>query len=98
MRNPKSNIKRNMEIWALKMTVSFAEVPAPGSVSFTWDGQDYQLVGSEPHTRQDGSETTLLLWSTNCQACGVEMTTMTPMTMTNSPRRKCDDHKRRIAR
>jgi len=61
----------------------------------------FQLVGSVPYTRLDGTATTLALWRGHCRQCGNAFTIATPMPVEDSrmsskafERVHCDAHKR----
>jgi hypothetical protein len=60
-----------------------------------FDGQRYELVRSEPYTRQDGGETALLVWQSNCPVCGALFEVRTPAKASKfQPNRRCSKHKR----
>jgi hypothetical protein len=56
-------------------------------------GQDYLLVGTEPHTRKDGSKTKLAIWQSDCAECGAVFECRSPIIAPPQTRR-CDEHKR----
>ena len=59
------------------------------------DGQRYDCVGSEPYTRRDGRQTTLLVWETRCPVCNQPFELRTPAQSRNfTPSRRCQKHKR----
>ena len=59
------------------------------------DGQRYELIGTEPYTRRDGSETTLSLWQSECPVCGKAFEVRTPARARKfEPSRRCEKHKR----
>lgn len=43
----------------------------------TKDGRVFTLVGTEPYTRKDGTETALDLWEGACKVCGAAYTVKT---------------------
>jgi hypothetical protein len=55
-------------------------------------GQDYLLVGTEPHIRKDGSKTKLAEWQSDCAKCGAVFECRSPITAPPQ-RRPCDRHK-----
>jgi len=58
-------------------------------------GQKYDFVRSEPYTRLDGSETTLLVWQSDCPVCGALFEIRTPTNARKfQPNRRCSKHKR----
>ena len=56
--------------------IEFATAPPIGTI-VRLDDQAYELRGTKPHTRQDGSASMLLDWETQCPKCGApfELTT-----------------------
>lgn len=63
-----------------------------GLVAFSryYDGQRYQLIGFEPHTKRDGEETVLACWASNCAECGQPFSLATVARATKfSPSRRC---------
>ncbi len=69
-------------------SIDFDVVPEVGMVVM-FHGQRYAMTGVRPHTRQDGSETTLIVWSTHCARCGDPFELAT--TARCSPNRRCGD-------
>jgi hypothetical protein len=65
----------------------------------TFDGQQYELVGEQPHTCHDGTETMLSVWRSHCPTCGEPFETRTPSRARKfQPGRRCPQHKRPGAR
>ena len=60
-----------------------------------YDGQRYELVGTEPYTRTDGGETELSVWQSECPVCGevFEVRTL-GRAQKFEPNRRCGKHKR----
>jgi hypothetical protein len=57
--------------------------------------QRYVFVGIVPHTRRDGTRTTLLRWRSACPQCDAPFECSTPSEATRfNPNRRCDEHKR----
>lgn len=50
----------------------------------TKNGQEFRLVGERPHTRKDGSPTTLGIWESNCVVCGAAFTVSVPLLASRS--------------
>jgi hypothetical protein len=64
-----------------------------------FDSQLYEFVRIEPHTRRDGTETTLRVWRSHCVHCGEPFEVRTPARSKHfSPSRRCQKHKRPGAR
>lgn len=59
-------------------------------------GQRYVCSGFRPHTKRDGSATTLAVWQSHCAECGelFEFTAPTRTLRPFMPNRRCADHKR----
>ncbi len=58
-------------------------------------GQVYSLVGTVPHTRRDGSPTTLAVWQSHCADCGAAFRfTLPAFVQQFSPNRRCGLHAR----
>ena len=57
-------------------------------------GQEYELLGEEPHRRRDGKMTTLRVWLTRCATCGQETVVKTPNGGSFVPSRRCEEHRR----
>ena len=55
--------------------------------------KNYSLVGFEPHTKRDGSQTRLAVWKTDCSECGAEFMTRSPMLQLPESKR-CAEHRR----
>jgi hypothetical protein len=70
----------------------FDTVP-PLETVLTYDGQKYRLSAIEPHQRQDGSWTSLLVWVTFCPRCEAPVVVRTSLSM-HSLNRRCERHKR----
>jgi hypothetical protein len=59
------------------------------------DGQEYRAVGEEPHTRQDGTATTLVRWQSRCAECGQLFDVLLAKTATRfNPNRRCQKHRK----
>lgn len=62
-------------------------------------GQTYRCVGEEPYTRRDGTDTTLMVWESECAKCGQAFKFKTPVAASKFiPNRRCAKHKRPGAR
>lgn len=72
-------------------------IELPDGIIVRHDGQDYRLVGSRMHVRKDGTPTWLLLWESDCPACGDEFEAMTTR-MFHYPKRFCDACRATIGR
>jgi hypothetical protein len=60
-----------------------------------YDGQCYESVRTEPYTRLNGRETTLLVWRSHCPTCGDAFEVRTPLRARKfEPNRRCPEHKR----
>jgi hypothetical protein len=70
---------------------SFVEPPLIGT-EVILGGQGYELVGLRKHTRRDGDETLLLVWSARCAACGDRFETRSPLE-SHGLSRRCDLHR-----
>lgn len=68
------------------------EFPPPVGTIVMFRGQRYEMVGTAPHTRRDGSEITLLRWASHCARCGDAMEAKTVVNG-GSPNRRCDECK-----
>lgn len=73
------------------MKYTFAKIPAIG-LAVAANGQRYDLIGHEPHVRQDGVATTLLVWHAECATCGKGFVSRSPSHGMPEVRR-CDEHK-----
>jgi hypothetical protein len=61
----------------------------------TYRGQRYRRIAVEPYTRDDGSETRLATWESDCPVCGEPFTiTTTRLHRLRSPNRRCAEHRR----
>ncbi len=59
-------------------------------------GQRYRCIGIEPHTRADGSATSLATWESECAECGDTFSFETPELASKfNPNRRCEKHRRR---
>lgn len=58
---------------------------------FSIKGQRYVFMGTQPHTLADGSETSLMVWQTECAECGARMDAKSPIGFGPEARR-CKDH------
>lgn len=64
-----------------------------------YGGQLYELAKTEPYTRRDGTQTTLVVWRSTCATCGKPFEVRTPSVSSKfSPNRRCQKHKRPGAR
>lgn len=50
----------------------------------TRSGRPWVEVGSEPYTRKDGTETTLIVWESYCVECGIPIFCRTPLNFSKS--------------
>lgn len=66
--------------------VEFKSVPKPGT-TIALDEQRYELLGTEPCVRKDGSPTHLLVWGTDCPRCGAMFMASTGLVSKSLPRR-----------
>lgn len=63
------------------------------------DGFRWVRVGEEPHTRSDGTPTTLGVWQADCKQCGKPFTIKTPGAVTwhgesgTFSTRHCEEHR-----
>ncbi|WP_288076438.1 hypothetical protein [Pseudomonas sp.] len=63
------------------------------------NGNQFEVVGEEPYTRQDGTQTTLKVWRSHCVDCNQEFTIRTTMAIVDDSgtkqfmRKRCDEHK-----
>jgi hypothetical protein len=57
-----------------------------------WQGQSYELIAIEPRQRQDGRNTLVLVWRSQCIKCGAPFETTTPQRKLNYPARRCPAH------
>ena len=66
----------------------------PPDFEIDYDGQIYRPVEIEPFTHQDGRETCLISWATNCPRCDEPfIATSLGSTFPRYMRRFCDTHK-----
>jgi hypothetical protein len=72
--------------------IAFEMIPPLGTI-IVHDGQRYELVRTEPYTRRDGHETTLLVWCSGCAECGAPFEFLTSLRK-DGLNRRCDGHKR----
>ena len=68
------------------------EFPPPAGTVVMFRGQRYEMVGTEPYTRKDGSEATLLRWASHCARCADPMEAKT-LPVSNWINRRCDECK-----
>lgn len=61
--------------------------PLPIGTGVTMRGQRFVLVAIEPHTKRDGSQSSLSVWESDCADCG-------KVFQTRSPRLKLADGRR----
>lgn len=69
--------------------IAFDSIPTVGT-TVSIDGQVYEVRGTEPHTKQDGSETVLLVLETLCADCGQAMVARSTL-RSNGYSRRCSD-------
>lgn len=74
-----------------RKAVTFAEVP-PVGLAITSNGQRYDLVGFDDHTKADGSLTKLARWRSECVTCGEPFETRCPSSRLPDNRR-CHAHR-----
>jgi hypothetical protein len=61
----------------------------------TYRGQIYRRIAIEPYVRDDGSETRLATWESECPECGEVFTIQsTRLRKLHQPNRRCPDHRR----
>jgi hypothetical protein len=61
----------------------------------TYRGQNYELTGTRPYIRRDGTETHLAVWRSHCADCGEPFELQTPGKSSRfEPNRRCPKHKR----
>jgi hypothetical protein len=65
----------------------------PAGAMIDYKGQRYVAARVEPHRRQDGNSTSLIVWSTHCAACGSAMEFKTSLKF-SSPNRRCVEHRK----
>lgn len=73
---------------AAPQTIDFEFPPEVGTVVM-FHGQRYELVGTKPYVRKDGTASTLIVWSTHCARCADPMECTTPIK--GWPNRRCPD-------
>lgn len=73
--------------------IAFAGPPLIGTVLML-DSQAYELSDVVPHTRQDGTATSLLAWETSCAACGSSFRALTPAASISGLSRRCQSCKK----
>jgi hypothetical protein len=79
----------------LEMIVDLTRLTNPIGLVLTADnGQRYEVIDLEPHTRLDGTLTTLAVWKSHCNTCGCEFVTRSPVIVTQMLSRRCQEHKR----
>lgn len=71
--------------------VDFSKPPEIGTI-IEVDDQTYELADTKPHTRIDGSRTTLLIWRTACPTCGDEFE-LTSGLVCKALNRRCEEHR-----
>lgn len=76
-----------------KILATFAHPPAIGT-ALMFEGQVFELVSAQPHTRKDGAETVLLTWRATCLNCPAIFETVTGLQV-QLQRRRCEQHKAR---
>lgn len=73
---------------AAPQSIDFDVIPEIGTVVM-FHGQRYEMVVARSYTRRDGSETTLIIWSTHCARCGDPMEVST--TLKSAVNRRCPE-------
>lgn len=69
-------------------------VTAPG------DAFTFTLIGFEPYTRRDGTQTAIKRWAASCRTCGAAFTVTTPAGVSRYEQanafgvRRCERHRR----
>jgi hypothetical protein len=63
--------------------------PATPGLIVMLDDQSYELRGSKPHRKADGTMTELLVWETACATCGEGFEALTPVKLCNTLTRRC---------
>ena len=74
------------------MKLTFPKNP-PIGFEMAVDGQSFLFDGVDPHQRQDGSSTGLMVWRSHCHECGVEFVARSPLGRGPEVRR-CSDHRK----
>lgn len=64
----------------------------PVGLAISINGQRFELIGHEPHVRQDGALTTLLVWQAECLTCGAGFISRTSVARWAEVRR-CELHR-----
>ena len=62
----------------------------------SYNGRQWEEIGTEPYTRKDGSGTTLMVWQSKCADCGAPIICKTPMDYSTSKAfglRRCAGHR-----
>jgi hypothetical protein len=72
--------------------ISFDTVPDVGTVVIL-DRQEYELAGTRPHQKADGSIVNLLVWETTCPVCKGSFETLTARNLGPTIRR-CQEHRK----
>lgn len=72
--------------------IGFLETP-PVGIALKLGDQPFRLIRIDPHVRRDGVQIELLVWSSECAACGAPFETKAPVHSLPEGRR-CDEHKR----
>lgn len=71
--------------------VNFRVAPMAGK-AIRYRGQRYELIGSEPHRRCDGTLSVILIWRSQCPECGASFTTTSGL-VTKHLTRRCPRHR-----
>lgn len=74
------------------MRVTFTETP-PVGFGISLGGANFTLEALEDHTRKDGTQTQLAVWSGNCAECGDRFVTRSSSRMAPESRR-CELHRK----
>lgn len=74
---------------AVPQSIDFEFPPEVGTVMMS-RGQRYEVNDLRAHTRQDGSETTLIVWISHCARCGEPFEFASPL-KSKWPNRRCTE-------
>lgn len=72
-------------------TIGFSKAPDIGTLLMK-EGQRYELVSANGHTRKDGAPTILLTWRSHCADCGSTFEVVTGLRAKGSINRRCPLH------
>jgi len=90
------NAQNQPTLWRVRSPNSIIHLDPRFTVGMTvnWQGQTFKLVAINPYQRQDGRETIVLVWQSNCAVCGCPFETITPQRKFKYPTRRCAAHKK----